>query len=420
VRGRLATHGALSAGVEPAIASVLDRRLRSHGARPIAVALSGGGDSVALLLAVTVWASRTRRRLLVLTVDHGLRPQSADWSKVCAARCAALGLDFQGLRWVGDKPSAGLPAAAREARHCLLAEAARAAGAHVILMGHTADDVLEAEAMRAAGATTPSPREWAPSPVWPEGRGLFLLRPMLGLRRAEIRAWLTSRGERWIEDPANDDLAYARARARRALAGNKTAGAAAAAVPSIADLARACRGDPAGVLTISRDDLREVSGPAAARFVSVACLCAAGTGRPAATSRALNLAARLRGSEDFAATLAGARVEADRQQVRFLREAGEIGRSGLALLHLSDGAGVWDGRFEIEANRPVEVRAMAGRMAGLSDSERAGLAGFAPRVRPTLPLIVDEAGALPADLRITPLALARLQAASGLVEVEPA
>jgi tRNA(Ile)-lysidine synthase len=71
----------------------------------------------------------------------------------------------------------------------------------VILMGHTADDRLEARAMRADGSTTPDPRAWSPSPAWPEGRGIFLLRPLLGLRRGEIRGWRDG-GESWSEAPA--------------------------------------------------------------------------------------------------------------------------------------------------------------------------------------------------------------------------
>ena len=82
-------------------------------------------------------------------------------------------------------------------------------------MGHTASDLAEAAAMRAEGSTTPSPREWAPSPAWPEGRGVFLLRPMLHLARGEIRAWLAARGQTWIEDPANADLFVEVARYQR-------------------------------------------------------------------------------------------------------------------------------------------------------------------------------------------------------------
>ncbi|MDO9249546.1 MAG: ATP-binding protein, partial [Phenylobacterium sp.] len=125
-------------GLTAAVHEVLDRRLLSASPAPIAVALSGGGDSLALTLMVADWAKVRGRSLLVLTVDHGLRAESAAWTRSCAATADRLGADFQALAWEGDKPATGLPAAARSARHRLIADAARAAGAKVVLMGHTA------------------------------------------------------------------------------------------------------------------------------------------------------------------------------------------------------------------------------------------------------------------------------------------
>ncbi|HQN50642.1 MAG TPA: tRNA lysidine(34) synthetase TilS, partial [Phenylobacterium sp.] len=189
-------------GLKEAVHARLDARLNPDSRAPLAVALSGGSDSLALTMMAAAWAERHHRRLLVLTVDHGLRPESAGWTALCAGHARRLGADFQALCWRGDKPLTGLPAAARAARHALLADAARQAGASVILMGHTADDLAESAAMRAAGATTPDAREWSPSPVWPQGRGVFLLRPLLDQGRAVLRAWLAAQGETWIEDPA--------------------------------------------------------------------------------------------------------------------------------------------------------------------------------------------------------------------------
>lgn len=140
-------------GLDAQVAAVLDRRLLAASQRPIALGLSGGGDSLALLLMAHTWAQAHGRRLLVLTVDHGLNPQSAAWTNACAARAERLGAEFQALDWTGPKPATGLPAAARAARHRLLADAARGAGARVLLLGHTADDGLEAQAMRRAGST---------------------------------------------------------------------------------------------------------------------------------------------------------------------------------------------------------------------------------------------------------------------------
>jgi tRNA(Ile)-lysidine synthase len=73
-----------------------------------------------------------------LTVDHQLQPASAAWTADAVAKARALGAEARALAWTGDKPATGLSAAARAARHALLADAARAAGARVLLLGHTA------------------------------------------------------------------------------------------------------------------------------------------------------------------------------------------------------------------------------------------------------------------------------------------
>ncbi len=406
--------------LEGLVGEELDRRLLARSTRPVAVACSGGGDSLALLLAASAWARRAGRPLLALNVDHGLQALSPAWTDACAATARRLGHAFQALAWTGDKPPTGLPAAARNARHSLLAEAARRAGARVILMGHTADDGLEARAMRAEGATTPEPRAWAPSPVWPEGRGVFLLRPLLALRRAEIRDWLAARGETWIDDPANDNPASARARARRAIALGEAVLRDARAGASARDLALACVMDAGGGLRVARAVVREQPIEAVTRFVATACLCSAGTDRPPGAARTRALAGRLRGVAAVTATLAGARIEADREAVRFLREPGEAKRGGLASLRLAAGAtGVWDGRFEITAECDIEVRASAGLRDGLPPD---GLRALPPKARDALPMVGEASPALSRVAGVTSraLPLERLLAACGAVEREPA
>ena len=151
-------------------------RLNREAAAPVAVAFSGGGDSLALLLAAQSWARDAGRQpRSPWTVDHGLRqaPGAPDWAAWCQARARRLGTTHRTLAWSGPSPKTGLAAAARNARHRLIAGAARDAGAAVILFGHTADDVLESRAMRADGVGVSDPRAWGPSPVWPDGRGLF-------------------------------------------------------------------------------------------------------------------------------------------------------------------------------------------------------------------------------------------------------
>ena len=384
---------------------LLDQYLRTDTERPVALALSGGGDSLALALMTADWARGNGRPLLILTVDHQLRPESRSWTDQCEAIAARLGADFRRLAWTGPKPATGLPAAARQDRHRLLARAAREAGARVILMGHTGSDLAESALMRAAGSSTPDPRVWSPSPVWPEGREVFLLRPMLGQDRTRIRDWLAERGETWIEDPANADLAYARVRARAA---DPLAVSPASEPPDLTTLLAATSGDEAGVLALPRTALRDADHRAQARFLSAACLCAAGTERPPRPDRIEALRLRLIGTATAVATLAGARIEADALEIRFLREIGELTRKGPASIE----GGVWDGRFEFASSdlagdiRPL--RGLTGRL-----KVRPASPG-----RAALPVVMEAEG----QVRLAgarPLALTRLKAACGGVRREP-
>ncbi|WP_374472257.1 tRNA lysidine(34) synthetase TilS [Phenylobacterium sp.] len=389
----------------------------------MAVALSGGGDSLALALIAADWAREAGRPLLILTVDHRLQAQSAGWSAACADTARRLGAAFRALAWTGAKPGTGLAAAARAARHRLLAEAARQAGARVILMGHTASDVAEAAAMRAAGSTTPAPREWAPSPAWPEGRGVFLLRPMLELARGEIRDWLAARGERWIEDPANADPGSARARARAAGAPS----VAPAPEPNLAALGEACAVDAAGSLTLPREAIRSATPEAARAFLGMAAVCAGGGDRRPATEALERIRQILGGPAALASSLAGARIEADEATVSVFREPGEARRGGLPTLYLTPGKPVvWDGRFELTAARPgLNVDRLEGLARRLPREQQAAVMALPARARLALPAVLEGASvtcpavAESGDVACRGLVADRLLAACGLVEREP-
>jgi tRNA(Ile)-lysidine synthase len=399
--------------------TALDRRLDATSKRPLAVAFSGGGDSLALLLLTKGWAVAHGRRVVALTVDHDLQPASAGWTERCRAAAARLGVGFEALRWEGAKPTHGLPAAAREARHRLLAEAARKAGACVLLMGHTADDLLEAAAMRAEGSTLPDPREWAPSPVWPEGRGVFLLRPMLGERRAALREWLTAKGESWIDDPANEDHRFARSRARASLSthpGERRD-------PSGLSMGPGVRRDERwketfGVLETERRALTHSE-------IAAACLCAAGTTRPPRGDRLARLSERLNSGERFTATLAGARIEASASTVLVMRDAGETARGALQPIEIEpDAPTVWDGRFEITTATPATVAPLKGHASRLPPKEREALKAVPASARPALPVVIT-ADAVTCPLlaaaptaKVRPLAHDRFHAAMGFIECE--
>jgi len=202
---------------------------------PVCVALSGGADSVYLLRVVC--AAVPRPRVLGVHVDHGLRGAESDAdARFCAELCAQQGVEFHLARAHVAPGASGLEARARAARYEALAAAARAAGIATIVTAHHADDALETLILRwlrgseIAGLPALRPRLLLDAPLVqrptrPErretlraaGATLVVARPLLSLRRAEIRAALARAGAAWREDTSNDDTRFARNAVRRQL-----------------------------------------------------------------------------------------------------------------------------------------------------------------------------------------------------------
>lgn len=184
----------------------------------IAVAVSGGSDSLALLAWAHKHAHASDHRLLVLTVDHRLRAGSETDAKWVVKFAEAIGYPARILKWTEP---VGQQDAARNARHRLLAVAAKACGAEALLFGHTFDDVIETCLLRRRRnrrtKRLAGPAFISPSPIWPAGNGLTLCRPLLWQRRAHLRDELRRNGLVWREDPSNASPKYERNRIRRFL-----------------------------------------------------------------------------------------------------------------------------------------------------------------------------------------------------------
>jgi len=200
-----------------ALASVFDRfDLTSRKA--VVAAVSGGGDSTALLLLLQDHIRRCRlsARIVAVTVDHGLRPESSAEARAVGAFCAAHGIAHRTLRWEAEKPATGLSAAARAARYALLGQAAEAAGTDLVFTGHTLDDQLETIAMRRARGEGRGLAGMAPATLYRDS--VWILRPLVETGRETLRDYLRLRDADWIEDPSNENLRYERVRVRRRLA----------------------------------------------------------------------------------------------------------------------------------------------------------------------------------------------------------
>lgn len=332
------------------------------------VAVSGGSDSTALLLLLKDHIERHSPtvRLLAVTVDHALRAGSAAEADAVARLCAEHGIPHKTVRWDGPKPATGLPAAARTARYRLLGRAARAAGIGLVLTGHTADDQAETVLMRQARAAS---AEAGPEA---DGRGLagmapatlydgemWIVRPLLGTRRAALRDWLAGQGAGWIDDPTNDNRTFERPRIRARLGdgaaaqfgqaiatGERAASARVDLGRRAAALIRAHAGRPApGLLRLAPAFAMAADRPAAVYALRILVAVSGGSSFLPDLDRAEALFSRIcgwSGPDPLRATLSHAVVDRRSAGLFLHREGRDLPSARL----VRDGM-VWDGRHRI-------------------------------------------------------------------------
>jgi tRNA(Ile)-lysidine synthase len=199
-----------------------------HSAPALVIAVSGGPDSTALLALVARWRAARKQgpALLAVTVDHGLRPESAREARAVKRLAAELGVRHRTLRWTGSKPASALQEEARRVRYQLLAAAARSAGAPCVLTAHTLDDQAETVLLRMArGSGLSGLGAMARQTLLPiagvhtigatdKKTAIVLVRPLLDLPKARLIATLAAMGISFADDPSNRDPRFTRPRLR--------------------------------------------------------------------------------------------------------------------------------------------------------------------------------------------------------------
>lgn len=423
------TRAAPEANAADAVADALH-----HTRGPVAVAVSGGSDSLALLLLAAEAARAQGKPIIAATVDHGLRVEAADEALWVAGQCAIISTKLNIpiahtiLRWDGEKPATGIPAAARQARYALLSQWARAQGADRILLGHTLDDQAETVAFRIAsnggvrGAA--GLRALSVCPVWPEGRGVLLARPLLQTRRADLQAFLRNRGQTWIDDPSNEDLHYGRPRMRArlqamaetqrniiprlaAIGDRLSADQAAIEAAALDLLEQHLKFDPYGAAMLDPAPLRAAPRDVRATALSLAILAVSGEAHAPALAAIPGAWDRLE-ARACAVTLGGARI--GRLGAKYGRAllltrdpgaaAGRVVPKPDTRLRSGETA-IFDGRFEIStvagsdagSRQPARIRALGAAAAkGVNAPERlkAALKDAPAHARAALPAIYFE------------------------------
>lgn len=337
-----------------------------HQTTSLGLAVSGGGDSIALMhLAVAAGLKPA-----IVTVDHGLRPESASEAAMVGQVAASLGLSHDTLRWQGWDRSGNLQDAARKARRSLMADWAKAHGISSVVLAHTRDDVAETFLMRLArGAGVDGLA--AMSPLWAEG-GILWQRPMLNMARQDLRVWLQARALTWVEDPSNDNPRFDRVKARKTLAVLAPLGVGPVQLSQVAaHLAEARQAldaladtwadltltEEAGTLRIAPEFWRAPM-ETRRRLIQRVLLWIAPAAYGPRGPQVSQLLSRL--SQGHAATLAGCRFLPEGTNLRALREA----KAAQPRVRST----VWDGRWTILGDRPDGAEIGPLGPAGLSQS----------------------------------------------------
>ncbi|HVZ04667.1 tRNA lysidine(34) synthetase TilS [Hyphomicrobium sp.] len=352
----------------------------------IVLAVSGGPDSMALLVLAAEWRARKGEltpSISVVTVDHGLRKEAAAEVDFVRSEAQRLGLQHTTLHWLGDKPATGIPDAARTARYRLLEKYAESLGAKkvAIVTAHHQGDQAETFAMRLARGSGVSglAAMRAERPLF-EGSPVRLVRPLLDVPKSRLISTLEERHVRFVEDPTNCDQRYERARIRKHRPALDSAGLTASAMATsarrLADAEAGLRyaesrftdslGLSFGNEVFASFDRRAFDdGPPILRQRLLSRLIARYGGKSPRPelSEVEDLTARLHKETSSTVTLGGVMISSGNRFVRLWREAGRLDEHDVELAPGESRA--WDERFLVhwtpETSGIVIVRPLGSR-----------------------------------------------------------
>ena len=383
--------------------------------RHLAVAVSGGADSMALVWLIKEWSNTTAGRITALTVDHGLRPGSAEEATQVAKWMAAWDVPHHKLLWRGEKPSTGIQEAARTARYTLMSAWCRENGVDALVLAHHREDQAETFLMRLLRGSGPDGLA-AMRPLT-SLNGVRIVRPLLDVAKESLVSILQDIGQAWIEDPSNHDAGFTRVKVREWMPGLEAHGIDAGRLGALSgafgllrfqleDMTAEAVGslvhfDPGGWAEVPRSVIQTAPEILARRMLRSVLKSVGGSGHAPRSGRMARGLQHLRSQDSFKAfSLGGCVVLEKNHKVMILREE----RRGTPPLKVEAGDRiVWRNRYlcafggEETAGRPPYT------VAPLSAAGWAQLLQWEPNLRnsgvfhacaATLPALYDGNGLL--------------------------
>src|SRR5712671_4525804 len=366
----------------------------------IAVAVSGGPDSLALTILADRWARERGGQLTALTVDHRLRPESGEEARILGGWLAARGIAHQVLVWTDPKPATGIQEAARAARYHLLAGWCRERGCLHLLTAHHREDQAETYLIRKrAGSGIDG---LAGMSALRELAGVRLVRPLLAVPKARLTALLETERQPFLSDPSNRNPVFERARLRR----DTAVGDVERLSAELRDYGRqriarerqldrllgsAVTLHPAGFASIDSLALEHAEAELGDRLLGRVALCIGGAAYPLRRERVSRLRVALLQCAERARTLGGCRFIPWRGQLLVIRE---LSRAAPPVRLIPGTELFWDRRFGVTppphgASKPMLGYLGQSGMRRVVDRDDGGLPRLA---HPVLPALWDETG----------------------------
>ncbi len=335
----------------------------------VAVAVSGGSDSMALCLLLQKWCLSKDISLVALTVNHGLRAEAADEAMLVKAWLNRHGIDHRILTRTGPKPEAGVQEFARDARYQLLFDECKQIGVSMLFVGHQQEDHQETFLMRLSKGSGLS--GLSGMSLKTERKGIDIIRPLLSFTRAELRAYLQELGQDWIEDPSNESPEYTRTELGHVMGHirNLPGSSAEAIALSLKRIQRAevalqtitettwqdqVRLSPFGFISMQTDFLQSLPDEIGVRVLAKAVHVMRGAGFRVKLQELENIIEKMKaGVQEPFATLSGCQFQVRSEEFLILREPG---RDGLPVTPMCKGRQIiWDERFSVTDHKGCDA-----------------------------------------------------------------
>jgi tRNA(Ile)-lysidine synthase len=371
----------------------------------LALAVSGGSDSMALMHIVANVQDIDPGMVTVLSVDHGLRSQSAAEARFVAHAARGYGFFQQTLCWEGEKPANGIQEAARNARYELMTSYCLANGIKSLLTAHHLDDQAETVLMRLArgsgvnGLTAMTGHSTM--------NDVAILRPLLGIPKSGLREILQKANINWLEDPSNNNCDYERARLREKIPELAAIGLQAKHIAKTAMrmqrarnaleiftsevLARTAKLYPAGFCHMDAEDFLSSPPEIVLRGLARVINAVRGSREHIRMKKLEKVADIITAEKKVTKTLSECKILRDKSGLLVCREHG---RKGLPEVILEPGQSrMWDARFSVKSSPDyhfdVSVRALG----------EDGLCQIKPHITSPLPIPAEAAKTTPSFWR---------------------